>query len=305
MNRLTESTIMFDDVTICIPSAVSKGNDTLDRVGIVTMLGTLYRALEFATSCKTTFSIEIVINGPGDHEVIRAQIRQIVNEIRNIRCVSRCRIRSSLAVGKIQAVNETIASIMGLKTAGLVVIDDDLLLPRDILLEVAVFLSAQTNSAEVWSCIKAPLSFSTRDCVSRNICFLFHPSVQRLLKKAGLLTRNRPTGSFYAVRPSGIRPFPDPCNEAEYFSNIECVVSETSIKTMYPKTRSLEVERRIKHVKSENPATGLQTSKTRSYTLQDLSVKLNHLPLFIQERVSDCFVELQNVCHEAIRHAAL
>jgi len=152
--------------------------------------------------------------------------------------------------GKIPCVN---AAMTGLGADGLVVLDDDILVPPQAFPEICDFLFEPRQHLQALCFTKAPIypaGFETS--FAADINFLLHPSVQRILVKMGFFASFRPTGSLYAIHRLHLEPFPDPCNEADVLSTRRIKLSCHLVRTWYPTTFGQEVARRTTHLRATN-----------------------------------------------------
>jgi hypothetical protein len=131
---------------------------------------------------------------------------------------------------------------------GVAVMDDDILVPPSAIPEIFEFLKHRNRHDEAYcfpKCAVATASSGELSAHQREMSFLFHPSTMRLLQQTSFFSP-RPSGSLYALPQEHIKPFPEPCNEAEVLRYRRYLLSDQYARTWYPSTIRAEINRRAR-----------------------------------------------------------
>src|ERR1044071_1763770 len=234
-------------VHICIPIA-RKQRTQASYERLLLMKESLLDSLRCLPKTSITFNIHAVINGPQTQYDLAERITSEIASIEGVKGVSQVMISMRDAGGKISVVNNAILEAKGM--LGLIVIDDDIIVPRVAITEMTRYLSSRVQHARAFCFPKTSTDYlhHSNSFVEYQL-FLLHPSVQRLLLKMKLFeTNRRPCGSLYAIHQSHLRLFPDPCNEADIFKDLKIQLSDHFVRTWYPRSFVDEVARRKVHV---------------------------------------------------------
>jgi hypothetical protein len=198
---------------------------------------------------------------------------------------------------KISCVN---AAILDPLATGVVVLDDDILVPGEAFPEIDEFIAVQRQHFEALCFTKVPLpSSGLQTSFASQLSFLLHPSVQRILQETGFFRPYRPSGSLYAIHGNHMKPFPDPCNEADVLATRRVKMSCHFARTWYPTTFEEEVIRRTVHMKNTRSSGHLASAKSLESVAEYemlATVSLHpRLPPHIRRRILDALQTMRSV----------
>jgi hypothetical protein len=233
---------------------------------------------------KYPYQIRIILNGVRSSTEQDRDVAAAFRALLAFSCVSELQLIDSTTLGKIPAVN---SAILDPCASGVVVADDDILVPAQALTEIESFLAAKRQMFRALCFPKAPVFDGTRSTpFNSQLRFLLHPAMQRLLLHCGFLQPSRPSGSLYAIHHTHLEPFPDPSNEADILAASNIKTSCHFARTWYPETFEAEVVRRRFHMlarRSGGPIWEKPIERIDTYAQLDLSAKA--LPAHVLARI--------------------
>lgn len=249
-------------------------------------------------SAEISFVLSVELNGPAEGS--EDQIISCFAQLASIRLIQRLLVRRHDTAGKISAVNFAMEEAQ--HSLGLIVIDDDIIIPPNAISDMTGYLSCRRQHNQALCFPKTTVDYlaPTRTFAWHHQ-FLLHPTVQRYLLDISVFeSRRRPCGSLYAIHRDHLRLFPNPCNEADVFRDRRFILSAHYVRTWYPQTFEEEVARRRRHIESDtqnatnaNPFNGMQTLE------HDTFRNGTRLPNSAYARVIDALVTLRSVFQEA------
>lgn len=187
---------------------------------------------------------------------------------------------------------------------GVMVMDDDILVPPSAVSEVFDFLKHRNRHDEAYcfpKCAIATAALTTLTPHRREMAFLFHPSTMRLLQRTPLFAP-RPSGSLYALPKEHVIPFPEPCNEAEILRRRRHLLSDQYARTWYPSTMHDEILRRARQ---HRVSIGIRTSRPKNndflLSWEDVSAELpGTTPPWVATRLERAFAFQRHIVLSSI-----
>ncbi len=243
---------MRPTILVCIPIARRLWTP-LEANRVYLMRTSLGLSLSRVVRRKLPYQIRVILNGKTPSNDQDRNIADAFRSLLRISGVSEVQIFDSIGLGKISAVN---TAILDPCAAGVVVVDDDILVPSQAFSEIESFLGARQQACRALCFPKAPVFDGSRSTLfNTQLKFLLHPAMQRLLLECGFLQPLRPSGSLYAIHGGHLERFPDPCNEADVFTESNIKISCHFARTWYPDTFEEEVRRRQSHMLARKSST--------------------------------------------------
>lgn len=199
-------------------------------------------------------SIQAIINGPSWGDTMAVAVNTAFKTaFEGLSHVSTLIERTDHFASKISAVNSLVENTQKYD-AGLLVIDDDIIVPHSLVSECTLHQKAGCG---------VPLLFHKRAIrnnntpFGRSLTYLFSDESMKILHQYASLPI-RPTGACYFLPRGALLPMPNPCNEGEVLAINAHYFSSRIVHTWYPDTFEGEVERRtrqlITHVNTPSPA---------------------------------------------------
>jgi hypothetical protein len=214
-------------------------------------------------------------------------------------------VASFQRAGKIAAIN---CAILDPNARGIVVVDDDVLVPLEAFPEIDKFLRVRRQHLEALCFPKAPISNpASATAFTSQLSFLLHPSTQRVLVKMEFFRPNRPSGSLYAIHHNHLKPFPFACNEADVLATRRLKVSCHFVRTWYPSSFEEEVARRVTHL--GNTLNSGHRASAKSLELSSAydrigGASIAELPLRIHHRIRQSLETMRAVIVAAEKEVA-
>jgi glycosyltransferase involved in cell wall biosynthesis len=281
-------------IVICIPLA-RRHRTTIQQTQVAAMCHSLSKCLAQIKTTKSSYVIQVIINGPPIKDLNTEVLAEGFLALKGKLPVRNVNIVSLPQAGKIHAVNYSITECTG---QGIIVIDDDIILPTPVFIEIDSFLRLRRSLVEALGYPKAPLFWPNPTPFQSQLNFLFHPSVQHLLIKSGFFKRLRPSGSFYVLHGNHMAFFPNPCNEADILYTRHITLSRHFVRTLYPPTFQEEIKRRVKHfIDRINSATAIDLKPVESISSYNAEIEMlgSDLPKGIYYRLQDTLGTMKSI----------
>jgi len=232
-------------IVICVP-VVRRARKPGQDHRILDMRDALAGSLARVSNSPLRYQIRLVLNGPPVDNDFAAEMAHAFSELPSLGPRVTVDVVSFERAGKIAAINR---AILDPDARGIVVVDDDVLVPLEAFPEIDKFLRVRRQHLEALCFPKAPINNSaSTTAFNSQLTFLLHPSTQRVLMKMEFFRPNRPSGSLYAIHGNHLKPFPFPCNEADVLATRRLKVSCHFVRTWYPPSFEEEVARRAAHL---------------------------------------------------------
>lgn len=268
------------------------------------MKESLVRSLRrLPASSRGSFDLSLVLNGPSSPDDFASEIISTLASTADIPLVRQFTLKCSDTLSKISVVND--AAREAKDSLGLIVVDDDIIIPPQAFSEMMPFLLSGVQHDQALCFPKTSYDYAgAPNTFASDQQFLLHPCVQKLLVRAGIFEPNRRAcGSLYAIHRSHLNPFPNPCNEADIFKDRRIQLSEHYVRTWYPPTFAEEVARRRVHVESDHrgpPSPKRSDSSDESESFESLMSDIcAQLPSRISKRICKAMLTMRSVFHEA------
>lgn len=287
----------MNEVAICLPVA-RRLRKEVHFQRILQMTNSLRLSLSRLCRVGTYFQIRVVLNGPPTQDDYSEQIAGELLQLKKARYVNDVIISEIPMLGKVTAINSVVIDAAQIK--GMVVIDEDILIPPQAFSEIERFLRPIHQPIEALCYSKSPILYYPCDnSFKSHLHFLLHPSVRRFLEDNHIFASNRPSGSMYAIHRDHLRFFPDPCNEADILSNWRIKISCQFIKTWYPNTFEEEVIRRKAHILTTRKCCSQPVIKPleilSNYDKFLLNIRQSSIPINVRNRIEVCLKVMMSV----------
>lgn len=200
---------------------------------------------------------------------------------------------------KATSINSVIANLVN--SIGLLVVDDDITFPIEIFSSIHDYLKHGSQKFELLGFRKYANPAEIENSFQNEYCFLFNISVQRYLMYIIPEYNCKVTGSCYFIPAEKLFSFPVPCNEGEILNNKRYKLSEVPVYSGYPKSLGEEINRRTKHLITNNKTEATYVVKSASFLqlpslIYEYSFKM---PSNIFSRLKKSVLCLKNILHRA------